>query len=128
MARILLVDDEPDMVEVWKLFLRRTGHEFMQANDGLEAIDMVQQFLPDLIILDLMMPNASGDTVLGLVRSTPSLARTRVLVVSAHHEAARISQKYKADGFLPKPVHLEQFNREVERLVAEAQSEVTQDS
>jgi CheY-like chemotaxis protein len=121
MARILLVDDEPDMVEVWKLFLRRAGHEFMQAHDGLQAIEMVQEYIPYLIILDLMMPNASGDTVLGLVRSTPSLTNTRVLVVSAHHEGPRLAEKMKADGFLAKPVHLDQFNKEVERLLKEAQ-------
>jgi CheY-like chemotaxis protein len=118
MAKILLVDDEPDMVEVWKLFLRRSGHEFSQAHNGLEALDIVQQFMPDLIILDLMMPNASGDMVLGLVRSTPSLSHTRVLVVSAHHEAGKLAQDLKADGFLTKPVHLEQFRSEVERLLA----------
>ncbi|NDJ86041.1 MAG: response regulator [Chloroflexi bacterium] len=123
MAKILLVDDEPDMLEVWMLFLRHSGHEVMKAEDGAEALDIAHEFLPDLIVLDLMMPTASGDMVLGIVRSTPSLADTRVLVVSAHPKGAQLAENLNADAFLAKPVHLDQFQAEVSRLLSNLQEQ-----
>jgi two-component system, OmpR family, alkaline phosphatase synthesis response regulator PhoP len=118
MAKILLVDDEPDMLDVWTLFLRHSGHDVMKATNGVEALDIAQEFIPDLIILDLMMPAASGDMVLGIIRSTPSLNETRVMVVSAHPKGAQLAEDFGADGYLAKPVHLEQFQAEVTRLLA----------
>ncbi|MCB9436806.1 MAG: response regulator [Anaerolineales bacterium] len=117
MAKILLVDDENEMLDVWNLFLRHSGHEVLKAHDGAEALEIAQTFLPDLIILDLMMPMASGDMVLGIIRSTPSLANTKVLVVSAHPKGAKLAVDLGADGYLAKPVHLDQFKTEVNRLV-----------
>lgn len=117
MAKILLVDDEPDMLDVWMLFLRHSGHEVIRAADGAEALDLVQSFQPDLIILDLMMPTASGDMVLGIIRSTPSLTNTRVLVISAHPKGAKIAEDFGADGYLAKPIHLDQFQEAVNRLL-----------
>lgn len=117
MARILLVDDEPDMVQVWKLFLRRAGHEIEEAHDGLEALHITKTFLPDLIILDLMMPMAAGDLVLGFIRSTEELRSTRVVVISAHPRGGQIAQDLEADGFLAKPVQMDAFQAEVDRVL-----------
>lgn len=117
MAKILLVDDEPDMLDVWTLFLRHSGHDVMRASNGVEALDIAQDFIPDLVILDLMMPTASGDMVLGIIRSTPSLEGTRVMVVSAHPKGSQLAEDFGADAFLAKPVHLDQFQTEVNRLL-----------
>lgn len=118
MAKILVVDDEPDMIEVWMLFLKRSGHEIIQANDGLEALYLAQAHSPQLIILDLMMPTAGGDLVLGFIRSTDALKGTRVLVISAHPRGENLARSLEADGFLPKPVHLDDFKAAVEHLLA----------
>lgn len=118
MARILLVDDEPDMVQVWKLFLKRDGHDIEEAHDGLEALHVTKTFLPDLIILDLMMPMAAGDLVLGFLRSTPELEHTRVVVVSAHPRGDHIAEDLEADGYLRKPVQMNDFVSEVNRVLA----------
>lgn len=118
MARILLVDDEPDMVQVWKLFLRRAGHDIGEANDGLEALHVTKTFIPDLIILDLMMPMAAGDLVLGFLRATDELKGTRVIVISAHPRGGQIAHDLEADGFLAKPVQMDAFQREVDRVLA----------
>jgi two-component system, OmpR family, alkaline phosphatase synthesis response regulator PhoP len=118
MARILLVDDEPDMVQVWKLFLRRSGHEIEEAHDGLEALHITKTFLPDLIILDLMMPMAAGDLVLGFIRSTPELNGTRVIIISAHPRGEQLAADLGSDGFLAKPVQMERFQQEVNRVLA----------
>jgi CheY-like chemotaxis protein len=117
MSTILVVDDEPDMIEVWMLFLRRAGHEIVQAYDGLEALYLAQTYLPDLVILDLMMPTAGGDLVLGFLRSTPELKQTPVLVISAHPRGETLARDLEADGFLAKPVELESFQAAVDHLL-----------
>lgn len=117
MAKILMVDDEADMLDVWSLYLRDFGHDVMKAINGIEALDIAQKTPPDLVILDLMMPNASGEMVLGIIRNTPSLQDTRVLVVSAHPKGAQLAESFDADGFLEKPVDAEQFQAEVSRLI-----------
>lgn len=122
MARILLVDDEPDMVQVWKLFLKRSGHEIEEAHDGLEALHVTKTFLPDLIILDLMMPMAAGDLVLGFIRSTEELSGTRVIVISAHPRGFQLAEDLGADGFLAKPVQMERFQQEVDRVLTHIKS------
>jgi two-component system alkaline phosphatase synthesis response regulator PhoP len=118
MAKILLVDDEPDMVQVWKLFLQRDGHVLEEAHDGLEALHIIKTFIPDLIILDLMMPMAAGDLVLGYLRSTPELSNTRVIVVSAHPRGDQLAIDLHSDGYLKKPVQMERFMDEVNRILA----------
>lgn len=120
MATILVVDDEPDMIEVWMLFLKRSGHEIVQAQDGLEALYLAQAHLPQLIILDLMMPTAGGDLVLGFIRSTDTLKNTQVLVISAHPRGEVLARDLEADGFLPKPVQLDDFQAAVDHLLKKA--------
>ncbi len=105
------------MLDVWMLFLRHSGHDVMRAADGTEALELVQTFEPDLIILDLMMPMLSGDMMLGIVRSTPSMAETRILVVSAHPKGKELADELGADDYLSKPVHLDQFTEYVNRLL-----------
>jgi len=65
------------------------------------------------------MPIASGDVVLGFIRSTPEIARTRVLVISAHPEAHTLARQLEADACLMKPVGMDQVTEMVDRLLAE---------
>jgi len=85
--------------------------------NGVEALYAVKHYHPDLIILDLMMPMASGDLVLGFIRSTDELKKIPVLVVSAHHDIESLAQQYEADGFLKKPASMEDFRMAVNMLL-----------
>src|SRR5688500_17607793 len=106
MGRVLVVDDDADLRLLWEMYLKRLGHEVYHAVDGLEALYQARYYEPDLIILDLMMPLASVDLVLGFVRSTSQLKRIPVLIVSAHHNVDKLAVQYDADGYLKKPVSL----------------------
>ena len=120
MARILIVEDDSDLQGMLALWLKRRGYEVYGAQNGVEALYQAVYYQPDLIILDLMMPLASGDAVLGFIRSTESLRNTPVLVVSAHPKAAELAAQLEADGFLTKPVELNVLLSRIEQLLQSA--------
>jgi DNA-binding response OmpR family regulator len=118
MASILIVEDDTELLNLLHLVLSKRGYEVYLSPNGIDALYQASQFQPDLILLDLMMPWASGDAVLGFIRSTEKLKATRVLVVSAHPDGAKISEQLHADGFLAKPVDMNTLARHVEELLA----------
>jgi DNA-binding response OmpR family regulator len=118
MTTILIVEDDKEMQTLLQLALSRRGYDVYLSPNGVDALYQVSYHKPDLVILDLMMPWASGDAVLGFVRSTDQLKHTRVLVVSAHPNGAQIAEQLDADDFLAKPVDMLTFTRRVEQLLA----------
>ena len=118
MATILIVEDDEELQELLGLMLIRRGYEVHHSPNGVDALYQASQCKPDLIVLDLMMPLASGDAVLGFIRSTAELQRTRVLVVSAHPRGKELAQQLNADGFLAKPVDSTTFAATVDTLLA----------
>jgi DNA-binding response OmpR family regulator len=114
---ILLVEDDSDLRKLYELYLKPFNHEVHHAINGLEALYGARALRPDLVILDLMMPTASGDLVLGYIRSTEEIKNTPVLVVSAHSDVASLARQYEADGYLQKPVTSEDFLYAVQQLV-----------
>ena len=117
MAQILIVEDHADMRDIYKTLLVRMGHDVLVARDGSEGLNQLRSH-PDLVILDLSMPVASGDLVLGFIRSTPELKRIKVIVISALPQAEKLAEQLQADACLNKPVDLADVKKEVERLLA----------
>jgi CheY-like chemotaxis protein len=118
MATILIVEDDKEMQALLQIVLSQRGYEVYLSPDGVDALYQATQFRPDLILLDLMMPWASGDAVLGFIRSTDQLKNTRVLIFSAHPNGAQIARQLEADGFLAKPVDMSTLASCVDRLLA----------
>jgi len=79
----LVADDEADMVELVAFNLRAEGHEVITASNGLEALNLARAALPDLIVLDLMMPEMDGMGVCEILRRLPSTARIPVIMLTA---------------------------------------------
>jgi CheY-like chemotaxis protein len=82
-ARILVVDDEPDVRELFNITLKMAGHATDTAKDGLEAVDKLAKEIPDLILLDLMMPHLDGFGLLARIRKEMDSKPIRVLVATA---------------------------------------------
>lgn len=82
-GKILVVDDEPDMRELFNITLTMAGFKTMTAKDGQEAVDRLSEGLPDLVVLDLMMPRLDGFGFLGHVRKNMADKPMRVLVATA---------------------------------------------
>lgn len=81
--KLLLVDDNEQFVESLVVVLQFHGYEFKTASNGVDAIKMVKEFKPDMVILDLMMPRMNGLEVCSYIKSHPSLKDTYIMVLSA---------------------------------------------
>ena len=103
--RILVVDDEPGQVMVVSKFLKHSGYEVITANDGLECIAKAENELPDLILLDNVMPNMDGQTALGKLRASKKTECIPVIMVTALSSEENIAsaQKGGAVEYVVKP-------------------------
>jgi DNA-binding response OmpR family regulator len=114
---VLLVEDERELSRMFETALRRHGYRVLTAGDGLEAIEIVKSCLPDLVIVDMMLPGASGFQV-AQVAKTGSDDRVPVLMISgndspAHRDYAALAG---VDLFLAKPFALSALTRAADRL------------
>ncbi len=119
--KILVVDDDRIIVEtiVQALEEDEYGYELVSASDGFEAGLQVSHFKPDLVILDIMMPDINGYEVCKKIKSHPETKGTKVIVLSAYlnDEAFREMKEYGADACFSKPLPLEQLKFEVAKLL-----------
>jgi len=118
--RIVLVDDEPTTLEVLELLLRAEGFVDLHAiQDSTTAMDLIWKSRPQLVLLDLMMPEVDGLQILRGIRSTPGLEQTAVVVLSASTDAESRSKALEigADAFLAKPVISSEFSRCVQETL-----------
>ncbi len=106
MTRILLIEDIPDNVELVRKALSRTGYEISHAADAETGLAMAVAQLPDLILLDLGLPDYDGQTLAGWLRAEASLADTPIVVLTAWpEEAARqVVKSYRCNGYIIKPI------------------------
>jgi CheY-like chemotaxis protein len=118
MAQVLVVEDSIDARQLLRDLLEGLGHHVTDANDGLECVKLALTNRPDLIVLDLMMPAASGDSALVFMRGTPELADIPILVVSAHSDVARIATHLGANDWIAKPVKIDELSQKITTILA----------
>ncbi len=104
--RILIADDEPDILEIISYNLLNEGYEIYTAKDGNEAIERAKQLNPDLIILDIMMPKKTGIEVCSILRTQPLFQKTLIIFLTAlSDEASQIKGlESGADDYVNKPI------------------------
>ncbi|OYT73882.1 MAG: hypothetical protein CFK52_00570 [Chloracidobacterium sp. CP2_5A] len=125
MARILVVDDEPDVRLATVMSLQRGGHETVEADGGVMAMRLLQQAGPfDLIICDVMMPGVTGHEVCQLVRLNPTTKNIPFIFLSAKREVTERSEGIDlgADDYLGKPFALEELLIRVNSALAKHQA------
>src|SRR3954451_21956391 len=117
MARILVVDDEPDILLLHRLNLEGAGHEVLLAADGMKGLERIDEDRPDCVVLDVMMPVLDGWGVLEALQSRTTAPP--VLVVSAKSAMADVdlAMSMGAQGYLAKPFNSQVLLDEVRRLV-----------
>lgn len=118
--RILIVDDEPNIVISLEFLMMREGHEVHVARDGEAGLVAVRNHRPDLVVLDVMMPKLDGFAVLESIRADPDLARTRVLMLTAKGREAEREKGLTlgADAYMPKPFSTRELVDRVKELLA----------
>jgi two-component system cell cycle sensor histidine kinase/response regulator CckA len=81
--KVLVVDNHPLMLQFMRNLLSKEGHEVVTANDGLSALDMLQNYTPEVIFTDLIMPNIDGERLCRIIRTMPALQQVRLILLSA---------------------------------------------
>ena len=104
--KILIADDEPDILEIIQYNLKTEGYEVATAKNGNDALDLAKRFNPDLIILDIMMPGKTGIEVCNLLRMQPTFNDTLIIFLTAlSDEGTEIKGlQTGADDYLTKPI------------------------
>jgi len=120
MAKILVVEDVPDTRQMMVDLLENLGHVVSQARDGVEGVRVALTDRPDLILLDLMMPTASGDSALSFMRGTPALSDIPIIVISAHPDVEQIATQLGANAWLAKPVMYDELRRCINKVLSQA--------
>lgn len=130
--KILLVDDELDFVEATKLILEHKSYEVVVAYDGVEGLKKAKTECPDLIILDVMMPEMDGYEVCTKLKEDPKYCGIPILLLTAVGQAIRITEytkemgmKTEADDYVDKPVEPSELVRRVENLLKISAEKVT---
>ena len=104
--KILVVDDDPDIVEILSYNLSLAGYQVKSASNGKECVKKAKLFLPEIILLDVMMPEMGGVEACSLLKEIPSLVNTRVIFLSARNEDYTQLSAFDAgaDDYISKPV------------------------
>jgi CheY-like chemotaxis protein len=113
MARVLIVEDELLLLKRLSGVLAAHGHEILEAASGQAAIDQLKKSPPDLILLDMVMPDVNGWGFLDFQRADKELAKIPVIVISAYEGMALSA---KTDAYLPKPVETQDLLAAIDRL------------
>ena len=104
MAKVAIIEDEPSIVEMYKFKLERNGYEVQFAYNGLDGFKLASSFKPDLILLDLMMPEMSGDQMLQKLRSTNWGKNIKVIILTniGEYDAPSILNELSISSYVVK--------------------------
>lgn len=124
-VKILVVDDDPDMVEATTMILKSKGHDVIAAYGGIEGLEKAKAEKPDLIVLDVMMPDKDGYSVCKELKADPALCDIPVLLLTAvvsHISTTRYSHRMgmetEADDYMDKPIEPQELARRIETLLS----------
>jgi DNA-binding response OmpR family regulator len=117
--KILIVDDEPNIVAAVEFLLRRKGHEVLVARNGDEALLLVAASTPDLVLLDVMMPAKSGYEVCKRLRERPEWQGIKIIILSAKGRDAEVSKGLSlgADIYVTKPFSTRDLMSKIDALL-----------
>jgi DNA-binding response OmpR family regulator len=120
---ILCIEDETGMIDLMRFILEREGFRFAEARGGVEGIRLIREEQPDLVLLDLMMPDVDGWDVYRQMKADEALCQIPVIVVTARAENIdKVLGLYVAqvDGYIAKPFGPEELLERIHRVLGEA--------
>lgn len=119
-ARILAVDDEPELTDLFQYHLSRAGHNVCTASNGWDAIEQIRAKRPDLVLLDLMLPDLDGFGVCEILRQNPETATIPIVIVSAWSspDTRNLGLELGALDYITKPFSPGELVERVNRLIA----------
>ncbi|MGC9347958.1 MAG: response regulator [Anaerolineae bacterium] len=123
MKTILLMEDDPHQSRLMRRLLERGGYRVLVASDGESGLRMAMSQEPDMILLDMGLPDLDGQTVAGLIRGSTLLSKVPLVAVTAWPEdfAAGMAKAYGCDGYLSKPISARDFADQVGEFMDRAE-------
>ncbi|MDX6769118.1 MAG: response regulator [Elusimicrobiota bacterium] len=122
MRKVVVVDDDDDMRDLMAMLLKNR-YDVTVAPDGAAGLDEIKRRVPDLVVLDLLMPRMHGFEVCQRVRADPDLKGVKILISSSksyQHDVRTAVEETGADGYIVKPFQVAEFNRRVDEMLGGA--------
>jgi len=119
-STVLIVDDYPDALDVWELYLRASGFEVLTAADGRQALACASQHLPDIVVMDLEMPELTGFEVARELRMLETTRHIPLIASTGHSHTAQLDEARRSgfDAIIIKPCEPDALVLEIRRLLA----------
>ena len=123
--KVLVVDDDPDIVEILKYNLKNSGYSVKSAGNGVEAIKKAKKFIPDIILMDVMMPEMSGIEACEEIKNIDQLSQAIIIFLSARSEDYTQISAYDAgaDDYISKPVKPKILLKKISNIAKKINSE-----
>jgi two-component system phosphate regulon response regulator PhoB len=121
--RILVVEDNAAIVEVLELLLKDTGYEVLTTTDGHSVERLMQEWQPDVVLLDLLLPGLQGEVICQQIKSHTTLKHIPLVLMSAHHDLQERAEQAGADGYLRKPFSIDILTGTIERAFGSFEKE-----
>jgi DNA-binding response OmpR family regulator len=120
--RVLIADDEPNIVASLEFLMEQAGYEVKLAANGQEALDLVASFCPDLVLLDVMMPVKNGYEVCQVLKSDPATRAVKVVMLSAKGRDVEVAKGLElgADDYVTKPFSTRDLVAQIRDMLAAA--------
>ena len=119
--KILVVDDESDILKLTSLRLRKLGYDVLTATNGKEGLDSIRDNAPDLVLLDMILPVMCGADVCRKIKDDEQLKHIPVLLFTASSNimTAETAKKLRADDFIVKPFDPEELTKKIEKMLVQ---------
>jgi DNA-binding response OmpR family regulator len=118
--KILVVDDDPYILMSLEFLMKKNGYDVMVARNGTEALDLVEKQVPDMVLLDIMMPDVDGYEICRHIKKSSKLQHSKVVFMSAKSKDADIQKGYDlgASLYVTKPFSTRELAKKVNELLA----------
>lgn len=119
MTKVLIIDDDPDTIKLIEKFIKANGHQTYSVIDSMIAIKTIESFKPDLIVMDIMMPQINGITLCKLIKANSEMRHIPVIIVSALADdgTKRDVTNAGAEDFMTKPISPKAFTDQMNTLL-----------
>ena len=117
MKKVLVIDDDPDILEALQMVLESGGYDSEIATKGEETYRKIEEYIPDLIILDILLSGNDGRSICANLKKDKIMRKIPIIMISAHPNAEASAKKSGADSFIAKPFSVADLLAEVKRYI-----------
>jgi len=120
LKKVLVVDDDPYILMSLEFLMKKNGYDVMVARNGTEALDIVGKQMPDIVLLDIMMPDVDGYEICRYIKKTVKLKHTKIVFMSAKSKEADIQKGYDLGAalYITKPFSTRELVKQIKELLS----------